>query len=77
MNSTTQCYKLIEHMKNIGPITSKEAQDVYGIARCASRMHDIKVMGYPVIRRIIGVKNRYDETVHVAEYSLPREIKNE
>ena len=57
MNTNTQCRKLIDHMENIGPITGKEAQDLYGIARCASRIWDIKDLGYPVTRRMIPVKN--------------------
>lgn len=77
MNTTTQCRKLIDHMKYIGPITSKEAMDTYAIARCASRMHDIKCLEYPIVRRMIPVQNRFGETVHVAEYSIPRERKDE
>ncbi len=77
MNTQTQCRKLIEHMKYIGPITSKEAMDTYAIARCASRMHDIKQRGFTVIKRTIPVQNRFGETVHVTEYSLPKGEKSE
>ena len=75
MNTTSQIFKLIDHMTYIGPITAKEAMDNYAISRCASRIHDIKCLGYTVIRRMIPVQNRFGETTHVAQYSLKKETK--
>jgi len=41
--------------------------------RLASRINDLKRMGYPVRKRSVSAKNRYGETVYFAEYYLPEE----
>ena len=69
----TQTEKVLEHMKQYGSITATEAMNEYGIFRLASRISDMKKSGVPVRKRMIKAKNRFDEPVCFAEYSLEDE----
>lgn len=77
MSTTSQIFKLIDHMTYIGPITAKEAMDTYAIGRLSARIKDIRDRGYPVKTVMIATQNRFGETVHVGQYSLsnPKETK--
>lgn len=66
----TQCDRVLRHLRDYGTITSLEAVNEYGILRLASRINDLRRMGYPVGRRIKTSKNRYSESVSYAEYYL-------
>jgi len=66
----TQCEKIIEYIKEFGSITTMEAFSDLGITRLASRIHDLRNVGYEIEREIIRTKNRYGEPVHFMRYSL-------
>ena len=66
----TQVQEIIDHMTKFGSITTLEAFNNYGCTRLASRIHEIRRMGIVVNVETVAVKNRCDETVHVARYSL-------
>lgn len=72
MNATTQCFKVLEHLKYIGPLTQAKALEMYGIARLTSRVNDLKKRGIVINTKTIPAHNRYGDLVHVTEYSLPR-----
>lgn len=61
---------LIEHPSGI---TSKEAIDLFGCMRLASRISELRDEFYNIETRMIKVKNRYGETVSVAKYVLKGE----
>lgn len=42
----------------------------YGILRLASRIHDLKQMGYHITSTTVSKKNRYDEITHFKVYRL-------
>lgn len=42
MMKTTQCERILRHLRDYGSITQKEAYAEYGIARLASRINDLK-----------------------------------
>lgn len=66
----TQNDRILRHLKDHGSITSLEAMQEYGIMRLASRINDLKCMGYNIISETITSKNRYNESVHFSEYRL-------
>ena len=66
----TQCEKILRHMEDYGSITSLEAMSEYGIMRLASRVSDLKHLGYPVRRVMETGKNRYGESIAYARYYL-------
>lgn len=70
MAKLTQCERILRHMKDYGSITSLEAVTDYGIMRLASRINDLKGMGYPIISERATGKNRYNETTSYSVYRL-------
>lgn len=67
---TTQCERILRHLRDFGSISSLEAITEYGILRLASRINDLKRMGYPIISETKTGKNRYDESTHYKVYKL-------
>ena len=70
MAKMTQCDRILRHMKDYGSISSLEAMTEYGIMRLASRINDLKGMGYPIISERATGKNRYNETTSYSVYKL-------
>lgn len=66
----TQRDRILRHMKDIGGITQAEAMSEYGVMRLASRISEIKDLGYPVKREWVHNLNRYGEKVTYLKYSL-------
>lgn len=66
----TQCDKILQYIEENGSITPLDALKEFGCMRLASRMCDIKKMGYPVKKEMETAKNRNGEPVHYARYSI-------
>ena len=76
MAKMTQCDRILRHLNDHGSITSLEAMSEYGIRRLASRINDLKGMGYPILSERATGKNRYDETTSYSIYRLAdKEVK--
>lgn len=69
----TQCERIIRHLEDYGTITSLEAIVEYGILRLASRINDLKRMGYAISSETQTGKNRYGESTHFSVYKLVKE----
>lgn len=69
-----QKMQILAHLKNKGSLTSMEALSLYGVARLASRICDLKVMGYEINTEMISVLNRYNKKVRVARYTLKESV---
>lgn len=65
-----QCERILRHMEKVGGITSKEASDLYGIQRLASRIADLKAANYAITAIVESGENRYGEKVHWKRYFL-------
>ena len=65
-----QKQRIIKYMEDFGSITPLEAMRDIGCYRLSARIYDLKEDGYNIVTETVGVKNRYDEVVHVAQYSL-------
>ena len=65
----TQCEAVLEFMRVFGEITQKDAygMDIY---RLASRISDLKRMGYNIQSDTVTVKNRYGDNCHIKQYRL-------
>lgn len=66
----TQCERILRHMEDYGSITSLEAMSEYGIMRLASRVNDLRRLGYPIVTETVTGQNRYGETTSYARYSI-------
>jgi len=76
MNKTTQIQKIVEFCKIHTWITQRDAYRL-GIYRLASRIHDMKEMGYGIIREFIEVKNADGTTSRVKRYSIVKSPEKE
>jgi hypothetical protein len=65
-----QKQRIIKYIEDFGSITPLEAMRDIGCYRLSARIYDLKEEGYNIVTETVGVKNRYDEVVHVAQYSL-------
>ena len=61
---------MIAHMREHGSITSLEAQTEYGIMRAASRVNELRNMGYGITTTMEKGRNRYGEATRYARYTL-------
>lgn len=67
---TTQCEKILRHLKDFGSITAMEAMQEYGCMRLAARISDLRANGVAIVSETVAGKNRYGETTHFAIYRL-------
>lgn len=72
----TQCDRVLRHLKDYGSITTLEAITEYGILRLASRINDLRRMGYGIKSEIVSGRNRYGEKTHYSVYTLAKEEEN-
>lgn len=70
---TTQCERILQYIEDFGSINQLQAIADLGCMRLASRVGDIKSMGYPIRMRWVSGKNRYGEKTHYAEYYIDKE----
>lgn len=66
----TQCQRIVEYMKQFGSISTLEAFNDLGVARLASRIHDLKQQGYKITSETKTAKNRFGESTSFKVYKL-------
>lgn len=62
--------QILEHLKNCGSITPKEALDKYGIMRLGARIYDLKQMGVDISKNMVDGVNRLGHPTKYAQYYL-------
>ena len=72
----TQCQRIIDYMIQFGSISTLEAFNDLGVARLASRIHDLKGQGYNIISETKTSKNRYGENTSFKVYRLAEKEGN-
>ena len=70
MMKTTQCERILRHLRDYGSITQGEVYAEYGIARLASRINDLKKKGFNITSETVEGKNTYGEATHFSLYRL-------
>lgn len=70
MRKSTQAEMVLDYINDFGSITQMEALNDLGVMRLASRISDLKKMGYPITSSVEPVKNRYGEVCHIKRYSM-------
>lgn len=66
----TQNNRIIDYLRKRGSITQFEALSELGIMRLASRISDLRRLGYLIESEMVVVKNRFDEECRVKRYRL-------
>ena len=68
----TQAERVLDYIEQFGSITQLEALQDLGVMRLASRISDLKKLGYPITSDVESVKNRFGENCYIKRYSLQR-----
>lgn len=66
----TQCERIVQYIEETGSITQLDALREFGCMRLASRISDLKKMGYPVTKKMEKAYNRYGEPISYARYTI-------
>lgn len=66
----TQNERILKYMNDFGSITQYEAMQDLGVMRLASRISDLRRLGYPITSTMEPVRNRYGEKCHIKRYSM-------
>ncbi len=66
----TQNQRILDYITENGSITQLEALQELGIMRLASRISDLRRLGYPINSKMETVKNRFGEKCSIKRYSL-------
>jgi hypothetical protein len=70
MSKATQAERVLQYIEDFGSITQLEALNDLGVMRLASRISDLKKLGYPIESETVSVKNRYEEDCYIKRYKL-------
>ncbi len=62
--------RILEYLEEFGSITQLDALSDLGIMRLASRISDLRRLGYPIVSEIETVQNRFGEKVHIKRYRM-------
>lgn len=66
----SQNERILKYVAEFGSITHLEAEQHLGVHRLASRICDLKRLGYSVTSEYVAVKNRYGEKCRVKRYMI-------
>ena len=66
----TQNERILKYMNEHGSITQYEAMMVLGVMRLASRISDLRRLGYPIVSEFETVRNRHEEECRIKRYRL-------
>lgn len=69
----TQNERILAYIDRFGGITQLEALRDLGVMRLASRISDLRRLGYPIKSTVIPVKNRFEEKCYIKYYTLESE----
>lgn len=69
----SQNERILDYIGRFGGITQYEALRDLSVMRLASRISDLKRLGYPIISEMVTVKNRFGEECKIKRYSLKKE----
>ena len=68
---------ILNHLKNIGTITSMEAFNLYGVTRLSAIVHDLRDMGFPIHTIMVDGKTRFGDSTKYAKYILGNESEEQ
>lgn len=66
----TQCDRVLQYMQEKGSISTLQAFNELGCTRLASRITDLKKLGYKIGSEFVTGENRYGDKVSYKKYYL-------
>ena len=73
----TQNQRILDYIAVFGSITQIDALRDLGVMRLASRVSDLRSLGYPITSRMETVNNRYGEKCSIKRYYMKKENQDE
>ena len=70
MGKVTQRDRVLQYIKDFGSITSWQAYKDLGVTQLATRISELKNLGYQFSSKTITSTNRYGDSTHFKEYRL-------
>ena len=70
----TQKEMILQYINDFGSITSFQAYTDLGVTQLATRVSELKEIGYVFKTEMQKTKNRYGKPVHFVKYSLTKEV---
>lgn len=74
---TPQQKRIVELLESGSVLRRTETFRRLGIVEAPARISELRAMGYDIRTRRITVKNRYGESVSIAEWYMPRVVELE
>ena len=74
-SKTSQNQRIIDYMSEFGGITQLDALRDLGVMRLASRISDLRRLGYDIECHSVHVRNRFGEKCRIARYSLYEDMR--
>ena len=74
VNDMTQCERILDHLKTQGPITQRQAYELFGCERLGARIFDLREKGYAITRTMITAPNRFGDITRFAQYALEKGV---
>ena len=65
-----QTARVLDYIDRFGSITALEVMRDLGIMRLASRVFELREMGYKIIGKVEIWMNRFNEPIHYMRYQL-------
>ena len=65
-----QCQRVLDYIEKHGGITSYQAQKHISVARLASRISELRKLGYPIVTEWVTGVNKYGEKYRAKRYSM-------
>lgn len=75
MAKQIHCVLIMQHMKKYGSISHFEAEEMYGCARLAARIKDLRNKGVAIETEMVTGKNRYGGNTRYAVYKLAEVVE--
>ena len=72
----TQCQRIVTYMKQFGSISTLQSFVDLVVARLASRIHELKRMGYKINSEMKQDRNRWGEITSFKVYSLVEDTED-
>jgi hypothetical protein len=69
----TQNQRILDYIERFGSITQLEALRDLGIMRLASRISDLRRLGYPIVADRVEITNRFGEKGRICSYRFETE----
>jgi len=65
-----QTRQVLDHLQKYGQITHMRAEHDYGITRVASRVNELRLLGYDIQTEVVRGVNRFGNPTHYAIYRM-------